>query len=70
VVPLRNKRYVQYMVDTLRAAGLDGAVFSMGYLPEPMQNYFADKDLDGFSLDGVSPSAVSFLCVEERRIPE
>ena len=53
MVPLRNKPYVQYMVDTLRAAGLDGAVFSMGYLPEPIQYYFADKDLDGFSLDYV-----------------
>jgi mannose-1-phosphate guanylyltransferase len=53
MVPLRNKPYVQYMVDTMRAGGLDGAVFSMGYLPEPIQHYFADKDLDGFSLDYV-----------------
>jgi mannose-1-phosphate guanylyltransferase len=45
MVPLRNKPCVQYMVDTLGAAVLDGA--------EPMQNYFADKDLDGFSLDDV-----------------
>lgn len=48
MVLLRNKPYVQYMVDTMRAAGLDGIVFSMGYLPEPIQRYFAGRDLDGF----------------------
>jgi mannose-1-phosphate guanylyltransferase len=53
MVPLRNKPYVQYMVDVMRAAGLNGAVFSMGYLPEPIQRYFVDQDLDGFSLDYV-----------------
>jgi len=53
MVPLRNRPYVQYLVDTMRAAELDGAVFSMGYLPEPIQRYFADQDLDGFSLDYV-----------------
>lgn len=53
MVPLRNKPYVHYMVDSMRAAGLDGAVFSMGYLPGPIQHYFADRDLDGFSLDYV-----------------
>jgi mannose-1-phosphate guanylyltransferase len=51
MVPLRNKPYVQYLVDTMRTAGLSGAVFSMGYLPEPIQRYFADRDLNGFSLD-------------------
>ncbi len=53
MVPLRNRPYVQYMVDTMRTAGLDGTVFSMGYLPEPIQHYFAEKDLNGFSLDYV-----------------
>jgi mannose-1-phosphate guanylyltransferase len=51
VVPLRNKPYVQYMVDTMKAAGLDGVVFSMGYLPEPIRRHFAGRDLNGFSLD-------------------
>jgi mannose-1-phosphate guanylyltransferase len=41
------------MVDTMEAAGLDGVVFSMGYLPEPIQRYFAGRDLNGFSLDYV-----------------
>jgi mannose-1-phosphate guanylyltransferase len=41
------------MVDTMRTAGLTGAVFSMGYLPEPIQRYFAERDLNGFSLDYV-----------------
>jgi mannose-1-phosphate guanylyltransferase len=53
MVPLRNRPYVQYMVDTMKTAGLDGVVFSMGYLPEPIQQYFAEKDLNGFSLDYV-----------------
>jgi mannose-1-phosphate guanylyltransferase len=53
MVPLRNKPYVHYMVDTMRAAGLEGAVFSMGYLPEPIQRYFAGRDLGGFTLDYV-----------------
>jgi len=37
----------------MRVAELDGVVFSMGYLPEPIQRYFAVRDLDGFSLDYV-----------------
>src|SRR5215212_5871977 len=53
MVPLRNKPYVQYMVDTIRAAELKGVVFSMGYLPKPIQRYFEDRDLNGFSLDYV-----------------
>jgi mannose-1-phosphate guanylyltransferase len=53
MVPLRNKPYVQYLIDTMTAAGLDGAVFSMGYLPKPIKSYFADRDLNGFSLDYV-----------------
>lgn len=51
MVPMRNKPYIQYMVDSLRAAGLDGAVLSMGYLPCPIQQYFAEQDLGDFSLD-------------------
>lgn len=53
MVPLRNKPYVHYMVDAMRAAGLDGAIFSMGYLPEPIQDYFAGRDLGSFTLDYV-----------------
>jgi mannose-1-phosphate guanylyltransferase len=53
MVPMRNKPYIQYMVDSLRAAGLDGAVLSMGYLPYPIQQYFAGQDLGNFSLDYV-----------------
>src|SRR3712207_6082016 len=53
MVPLRNKPYVRYMVDTMRAARLEGIVFSMGYLPRPIQQYFAKQDLNGFSLDYV-----------------
>lgn len=37
----------------MKAAELDGIVFSMGYLPEPIRRYFAGRDLDGFSLNYV-----------------
>jgi mannose-1-phosphate guanylyltransferase len=53
MVPLRNKPYIHYMVNSLRRAGLDGAVFSMGYLPHSIQRYFVERDLDGFSLEYV-----------------
>ena len=53
MVPLRNKPYVQYMVDTLKAAELDGVIFAMGYLPDAIHSYFADQNLDNFSLDYV-----------------
>ena len=53
MVPLRNKPYIQYMVETMKSAQLDALVFSMGYLPEPIQRYFAGQDLDGFSLEYV-----------------
>ena len=51
MVPLRNQPFMGYMVDFLRAAGLKGAVLSLGYLPDPIQEYFDQKDLDGFSID-------------------
>ncbi|MDQ3924371.1 MAG: NDP-sugar synthase [Actinomycetota bacterium] len=51
MVPLRNRPFMGYMMDFLRAGGLDGAVLSLGYLPDPIQEYFAGQDLDGFSMD-------------------
>ena len=51
MVPLRNQPFMGYMMDFLRAAGLEGAVLSLGYLPDPIQEYFEGKDLDGFSID-------------------
>ena len=51
LVPLRNRPFMGYMLDFLRAGGLDGAVLSLGYLPDPIQEYLADVDLDGFSVD-------------------
>jgi mannose-1-phosphate guanylyltransferase len=53
MVPLRDVPYIRYMVDSLRAAGLDGAIFSMGYLPGPIQEHFDGQDLGGFSLEYV-----------------
>lgn len=50
LVPLRNEPFMGYMVDFLRAGGLSGAVLSMGYLPDPIQEYFASRDLDGFEI--------------------
>src|SRR5918995_4351551 len=51
MVPLRNQPFMGYMMDFLRAAGLEGAVLSLGYLPDPIQEYFDQKDLDGFSIE-------------------
>src|ERR671910_2508913 len=52
LVPLRNRPFMGYMLDFLRGAGLDGAVLSLGYLPDPIQTYLSDKqDLVGFSVD-------------------
>src|ERR687897_743616 len=52
LVPLRNRPFMGYMLDFLRRAGLDGAVLSLGYLPDPIQAYLCTKqDLDSFSVD-------------------
>src|ERR687884_1918837 len=52
LVPLRNRPFMGYMLDFLRRGGLDGAVLSMGYLPDPIQAYLCtQRDLDGFSVD-------------------
>src|SRR5919112_5558185 len=52
LVPLRNRPFMGYMLDFLRNGGLDGAVLSLGYLPDPIQAYLCDKqDLDSFSVD-------------------
>jgi mannose-1-phosphate guanylyltransferase len=51
LVPLRNRPFMGYMLDFLRSGGLEGAVLSLGYLPTPIQDYLAECDLDGFSVD-------------------
>jgi mannose-1-phosphate guanylyltransferase len=51
MVPLRNQPFMGYMMDFLRAAGLEGAVLSLGYLPDPIKEHFDQKDLDGFTID-------------------
>ena len=51
LVPLRNRPFMGYMLDFLRSGGLGGAVLSMGYLPDRIQEYLAECDLDGFSVD-------------------
>ena len=50
MVPLRNQPFIGYMLDFLRVGCLEGAVLSLGYLPDPIQEYLADQDLDGFSI--------------------
>ena len=42
LVPLRNRPFMGYMLDFLRGAGHDGAVLSLGYLPDPIQAYLRD----------------------------
>ena len=52
LVPLRNRPFMGYMLDFLRRGGLDGAVLSLGYLPDPIQSYLAGwHDLKGFAVD-------------------
>ena len=51
LVPLRNRPFMGYMLDFLRSAGLDGAVLSLGYLPDPIQEYLAECNLEDFSVD-------------------
>jgi mannose-1-phosphate guanylyltransferase len=53
IVPLRNQPFMGYMMNFLRAAGLEGAVLSLGYLPDPIKEHFDQKDLDGFWIDYV-----------------
>ncbi len=51
MVPLRNRPFMAYMMDFLRCAELDGAVLSLGYLPDPIKGYFDERDLNGFSIE-------------------
>jgi len=51
LVPLRNQPFMGYMIDFLRCGGLEGTVLSLGYLPDPIQEYFDQHDLNGFSID-------------------
>jgi mannose-1-phosphate guanylyltransferase len=51
MVPLRNRPFMGYMMDFLRAGELEGVVLSLGYLPDPIKEYFDQRDLNGFSID-------------------
>jgi mannose-1-phosphate guanylyltransferase len=52
LVPLRNRPFMGYMLDFLRRGGLDGAVLSLGYLPDPIQAYLCEgHELQDFSVD-------------------
>jgi mannose-1-phosphate guanylyltransferase len=44
LVPLRNRPFMGYMLDFLCRGGLDGAVLSLGYLPNPIQAYLTGWD--------------------------
>ncbi|HLL41433.1 MAG TPA: NDP-sugar synthase [Rubrobacteraceae bacterium] len=51
MVPLRNQPFMTYMVNFLRAGGIEGVVLSLGYLPDPIQAFFDGQDMGGFSID-------------------
>jgi mannose-1-phosphate guanylyltransferase len=53
MVPLRNKPYIEYLVNSFRAADLGGAVFSMGYLHNSIRNHFEARVMNGFSVEYV-----------------
>jgi mannose-1-phosphate guanylyltransferase len=52
LVPLRNQPFIGYMMDMLRAGGVDGVILAMGYLPDQIQDYFATReDLKDFPIN-------------------
>lgn len=52
LVPLRNQPFMGYMVDFLRDGGIEKATLSMGYLPDPIQDYFSRReDLGDFAIN-------------------
>jgi mannose-1-phosphate guanylyltransferase len=51
MVPLRNQPFIGYMVDFLEGCRSRGSSALLGYLPNPIQEYFEGKDLEGFSID-------------------
>jgi mannose-1-phosphate guanylyltransferase len=51
LVPLRNRPFLGYMLDFLRRGGIEGAVLSIGYLPDPIQAYLEEEDRGDFSVD-------------------
>lgn len=51
MVPLRNQPFMTYIVNFLRTGGLKGVVLSLGYLPDPIQEFFDEQDMGGFSID-------------------
>lgn len=42
MVPLANKPFVAYVLEHLKDNGIDDIVFSMGYLPDGIMEYFGD----------------------------
>ena len=53
MVPLRDRPYIHHMVDVLKASGLEGAILSMGYLPDALREYFTGQVLGEFSVEYV-----------------
>ncbi|MGH3089682.1 MAG: sugar phosphate nucleotidyltransferase [Rubrobacteraceae bacterium] len=52
LVPIRNKPFMGYTIDFLRDAGIEGAILSLGYLPDQIQEYVGRRDdLGGFTVD-------------------
>lgn len=50
MVPLANKPFVAYVLEHLKNNGIDDIVFSMGYLPEGIMDYFGDGSDIGMNL--------------------
>jgi mannose-1-phosphate guanylyltransferase len=50
MVPLANKPFVAYVLEHLKSNGIDDIIFSMGYLPEGIMEYFGDGSDIGMKL--------------------
>ncbi|MEA3442836.1 MAG: NDP-sugar synthase [Chloroflexota bacterium] len=42
MVPILNKPFLEYQIRYLKKYGVEDIILAMGYLPEPIQNYFGD----------------------------
>jgi len=56
MVPVGGRPFIEYVVEMLREAGIEEVLFLLGYLPEPVMDYFGDGSRFGLTISySVSP---------------
>lgn len=50
MVPLANKPFVAYVLEHLKSNGIEDIIFSMGYLPDGIKEYFGDGSAFGMKV--------------------